>query len=191
MSRALPAGGAAIRSFAEAQDLWLLHTGASALFRISAGYESPLFRVYAAGENIGRRKKLIGAVALRSEVQARIRNEALPPVFKDGSPSIANPRVARAALGSALDVVIEVPRGSFVKRGSSGSIDFISPLPCPFNYWRAGLQAPEVSRALVTLLQRCAGSEGKQWHNVTRPRSPGAHPRGRACRSARRCGGSH
>jgi len=51
-----------------------------------------------------------------------------------GSPSIANPRVARAALGPALDVVIEVPRWSFVKRGSSGSLDFISPLPCPFNY---------------------------------------------------------
>jgi len=48
--------------------------------------------------------------------------------------SVANPSVARAVLGPALDVVIEVPRGSFVKRGSSGSIDFISPLPCPFNY---------------------------------------------------------
>ena len=46
----------------------------------------------------------------------------------------ANLRVARAAPGPALEVVIEVPRGSFVKRGSSGSIDFISPLPCPFNY---------------------------------------------------------
>lgn len=33
-----------------------------------------------------------------------------------------------------VDVVIEVPRGSFLKRGSSGSIDFVSPLPCPFNY---------------------------------------------------------
>ena len=33
-----------------------------------------------------------------------------------------------------LEVVIEVPRGSFVKRGSTGRIDFISPLPCPFNY---------------------------------------------------------
>ena len=33
-----------------------------------------------------------------------------------------------------LDVVIEVPRGSFIKRGSSGRIDFVSPLPCPFNY---------------------------------------------------------
>src|SRR5579864_7697558 len=33
-----------------------------------------------------------------------------------------------------LDVVIEIPRGSFMKRGSTGRIDFISPLPCPFNY---------------------------------------------------------
>ena len=33
-----------------------------------------------------------------------------------------------------VEVVIEVPRGSFLKRGSSGSIDFVSPLPCPYNY---------------------------------------------------------
>lgn len=33
-----------------------------------------------------------------------------------------------------LDVVIEVPRFSFLKRGSNGRIDFVSPLPCPFNY---------------------------------------------------------
>ena len=33
-----------------------------------------------------------------------------------------------------LEVVIEIPRGSFLKRGSTGRIDFISPLPCPFNY---------------------------------------------------------
>jgi inorganic pyrophosphatase len=33
-----------------------------------------------------------------------------------------------------VEVVIEVPRGSFVKRGSTGGVDFISPLPCPFNY---------------------------------------------------------
>jgi inorganic pyrophosphatase len=33
-----------------------------------------------------------------------------------------------------VEVVIEVPRGSFVKRGSSGRVDFVSPLPCPFNY---------------------------------------------------------
>src|SRR5262252_1505289 len=33
-----------------------------------------------------------------------------------------------------VSVVIEVPRGSFLKRGSTGRVDFISPLPCPFNY---------------------------------------------------------
>ncbi len=33
-----------------------------------------------------------------------------------------------------LEVVIEIPRGSFLKRGSTGHLDFISPLPCPFNY---------------------------------------------------------
>ena len=47
---------------------------------------------------------------------------------------------ARDAKGSTsaepleVDVLIEVPRGSFLKRGSSGSIDFVSPFPCPFNY---------------------------------------------------------
>lgn len=33
-----------------------------------------------------------------------------------------------------LDVIIEVPRGSFLKLSSTGKLDFISPLPCPFNY---------------------------------------------------------
>jgi len=33
-----------------------------------------------------------------------------------------------------LGVVIEIPRGSFLKRGSTGRVDFVSPLPCPFNY---------------------------------------------------------
>lgn len=33
-----------------------------------------------------------------------------------------------------LTVVIDVPRWSFVKRDDDGSIDFVSPLPTPFNY---------------------------------------------------------
>ena len=33
-----------------------------------------------------------------------------------------------------LEVVIEIPRGGFIKRGSTGTVDFVSPLPCPFNY---------------------------------------------------------
>ncbi len=31
-------------------------------------------------------------------------------------------------------MVIEIPRGSFLKRGSTGHIDFISPIPCAYNY---------------------------------------------------------
>jgi inorganic pyrophosphatase len=34
----------------------------------------------------------------------------------------------------AVEVLIEIPRGSFIKRGSTGRVDFVSPLPCPFNY---------------------------------------------------------
>lgn len=34
----------------------------------------------------------------------------------------------------AIEVLIEVPRGSFVKRDAQGAIEFLSPLPCPFNY---------------------------------------------------------
>lgn len=33
-----------------------------------------------------------------------------------------------------VEVEIEIPRGSFLKRGSTHHIDFISPLPCPYNY---------------------------------------------------------
>ncbi len=33
-----------------------------------------------------------------------------------------------------VDVLIEVPRGSFLKRDPDGKIHFISPLPCPYNY---------------------------------------------------------
>ena len=44
------------------------------------------------------------------------------------------PASARAAAPIAIDVTIEVPRFSFVKRGYGGHVDFVSPLPCPFNY---------------------------------------------------------
>ena len=32
------------------------------------------------------------------------------------------------------DAVIEMPRGTFVKRRADGTVDFVSPLPCPYNY---------------------------------------------------------
>ena len=33
-----------------------------------------------------------------------------------------------------VEVVIEIPRYGFLKRGSDGHVDFVSPFPCPFNY---------------------------------------------------------
>jgi inorganic pyrophosphatase len=33
-----------------------------------------------------------------------------------------------------VEVVIDVPLGSFIKRKDDGAIDFVSPAPCPFNY---------------------------------------------------------
>jgi inorganic pyrophosphatase len=51
-------------------------------------------------------------------------------------PPVDSPHRDREALAAPLeiDVVIEIPRGSFLKRGSTGHVDFVSPFPCPFNY---------------------------------------------------------
>lgn len=37
-------------------------------------------------------------------------------------------------LGAWVEVLIDAPRGTFVKRRADGSVDFVSPLPTPFNY---------------------------------------------------------
>ncbi len=37
-------------------------------------------------------------------------------------------------LGAEVEVVLEVPRFSFVKRRPDGRVHFVSPLPTPFNY---------------------------------------------------------
>lgn len=34
----------------------------------------------------------------------------------------------------SAEVIIEVPRGAFVKRRPDGTVDFVSPWPSPFNY---------------------------------------------------------
>ncbi|MCB1674881.1 MAG: inorganic diphosphatase [Halioglobus sp.] len=45
-----------------------------------------------------------------------------------------NRKAASGAGLPRLEVLIEVPRGSFVKRDHLGRVDFVSPFPCPFNY---------------------------------------------------------
>jgi inorganic pyrophosphatase len=37
-------------------------------------------------------------------------------------------------LPEQLEVIVEVPRGGFIKRRDDGRVDFVSPVPCPFNY---------------------------------------------------------
>lgn len=37
-------------------------------------------------------------------------------------------------IAEELEVVIDVPRGGFIKRTDAGRIDYISPFPSPFNY---------------------------------------------------------
>jgi inorganic pyrophosphatase len=52
-----------------------------------------------------------------------------------------------------LAVTIEIPRGSFRKVGSTGQLDFLSPLPCPFNYGsirsRVGLEGDLLDAVLL------------------------------------------
>ena len=71
-----------------------------------------------------------------------------------------------------VEVIIEVPRGSFLKRGSTGVIDFISPVPCPFNYGSVsgyvGLDG-DLLDALVLGPRLAAGTHirVKAWRAVT------------------------
>lgn len=41
------------------------------------------------------------------------------------------------SLPARVAFVVEVPKGGFVKWGSDGGIDYVAPLPCPFNYGSA------------------------------------------------------
>ncbi|MDG1478870.1 MAG: inorganic diphosphatase [Myxococcota bacterium] len=41
------------------------------------------------------------------------------------------------SLPAQVRFVIEVPRGGFIKWGADGSIDYVSPIPSPFNYGSA------------------------------------------------------
>lgn len=56
----------------------------------------------------------------------------LYPTYPHGAETA--PRIPGVLLLRVVRVRIEVPRGSFVKRHPDGSLDYASPLPCPFNY---------------------------------------------------------
>lgn len=60
--------------------------------------------------------------------------EAILSAVTDPTPPPDDPTAPTGAAAPAVEVVIEIPRGSFVKRGTRGRVDFVSPFPCPFNY---------------------------------------------------------
>lgn len=65
-------------------------------------------------------------------------------------------------LPARVRVRIEVPRFSFVKREADGEVDFVSPVPCPFNYGSIpGAIAPDgdAPDALVLGARVAAGTE--------------------------------
>lgn len=52
-------------------------------------------------------------------------------------------------------MLVEQPRASFIKRREDGSIDFVSPLPCPFNYGSVpGTRAQDGDREDAVVLGR-------------------------------------
>ena len=94
-------------------------------------------------------------------------------------------------------VVIDTPRLSFVKRRDDGAIDFVSPLPSPFNYGSVpgtssadgdridaivlGPRLPrgaEVERDVVAVARFVdAGVPDPKWVCAERPRGRAARPR--------------
>jgi inorganic pyrophosphatase len=57
--------------------------------------------------------------------------------MSSGTTTADAPAEAATSAGEApptVEVLIEIPRWSCVKRGSTGRIDFVAPVPCPFNY---------------------------------------------------------
>lgn len=55
--------------------------------------------------------------------------------MRDGSNVFEGSRLQqRDKVPGFVDIVVEVPKGSFVKRLPDGAVDYVGPLPSPFNY---------------------------------------------------------
>lgn len=74
------------------------------------------------------------AFVLQSETASRPQPKPLPGPGQRAVHEIHTKATAARAVLPQLEVTIEIPRGSFRKVGSTGRLDFLSPIPCPFNY---------------------------------------------------------
>jgi inorganic pyrophosphatase len=70
------------------------------------------------------------ALLLAHRFGSRLKSYIMEPSRRDSAAVIE----AASSEPPEVEVIVEVPRGSFLKRGSTGRVDFISPLPCPYNY---------------------------------------------------------
>jgi len=61
-----------------------------------------------------------------------MKNPNMPGAIAPGGRTFEGARFALEP--KQLEIVIEVPRGSFIKRDDDGRVDYVSPFPCPFNY---------------------------------------------------------
>lgn len=88
------------------------------------------------------------------------------------TPTPAEPTAGDSVAVPEVEVVIEIARGSFLKRGSAGGLDFVSPLPCPFNYGSVptllGLEGDLLDAVVLgTRLRRGTRVRVKVWGAVT------------------------
>jgi inorganic pyrophosphatase len=65
-------------------------------------------------------------------------------------------------LSSLVEVVVEVPKWSFAKRSQNGVIDFVSPIPCLFNYGSVPIiPAPDGIPIFLLFLGPCCKNFGR------------------------------
>jgi hypothetical protein len=86
--------------------------------------------------------------------------------LRDGSDVFEGSRLLqrRDKVPGFVDIVVEVPRGRFVKRLPDGALDYVGPMPSPFNYGsEPAIPAPDdlslQGNIMQAGLQRCIGQE--------------------------------
>jgi len=81
----------------------------------------------------------VSTLSLANAPGSRIATRLAPLGASSAAPRAATaPGPPAVPLPIPLEVTIEIPRGSFRKVGSDGQLDFLSPIPCPYNYGAVG-----------------------------------------------------
>lgn len=81
--------------------------------------------------------RLNGAPSVSPRLRPAFRDRLSPSLPVRSASTHWDSREFLSRLPETLSVEVETPRGSFVKRRADGTLDFVSPLPCPYNYGAA------------------------------------------------------